>query len=436
VVAPGFLGAGMEDTLIGSMDRLRRLDGYAPVEVARRLRHLPGMVFFDSAGYTPFGGKRTISVIAARPVRILKGSIHSPGDREVLEKAHAAGTGFARDYGFPLGGLCGWVDYEGEFVFGEYREMLVHCHDDDSWWETGGLSSEIRGEVAVEDAPVIGDFRALTGRERFIGGVERVREWIAAGDIYQVNLSQAFRSEISGGSLFDLYVSLREASPAPMAAWLSLDGREVLSSSPETFLKISGRGIETQPIKGTRPRFADPDEDRRSAYELQTSAKEISELVMITDLLRNDLGQVCGFGSVSVSEMLRLETLAQVHHLVSTVVGTLRPEISTVAALAACFPGGSITGAPKKRAMEIIRELENAPRGIYCGAIGWLGFNGESSFSIAIRTLIREGGSLTYQVGAGIVADSDPEKEYEETLHKAAGIRLAIQRWQSLRPGG
>ncbi|MBX3742233.1 MAG: aminodeoxychorismate synthase component I [Akkermansiaceae bacterium] len=426
----------MEDSLIGSMDRLRRLDGFAPVEVARRLRHLPGMVFFDSAGYTPFGGKRTISVIAARPVRILKGSIHSPADREVLENAHAAGTGFARDYGFPLGGLCGWVDYEGEFVFGEYREMLVHCHDDDSWWETGGLSSEIRAEGAGGDAPVIGDFRALTGRERFIKGVERVREWIAAGDIYQVNLSQAFRAEISGGSLFDLYESLREASPAPMAAWLSLDGREVLSSSPETFLKISGRGIETQPIKGTRPRFPDPDEDRRSAYELQTSAKEISELVMITDLLRNDLGQVCGFGSVTVSEMLRLETLAQVHHLVSTVVGTLRPEISTVGALAACFPGGSITGAPKKRAMEIIRELEDAPRGIYCGAIGWLGFNGESSFSIAIRTLIREGDHLTYQVGAGIVADSDPEKEYEETLHKAAGIRLAIGRWQSLRPGG
>ena len=426
----------MEESLIGSMDRLRRLDGLAPVEVARRLRHLPGMVFFDSAGYTPFGGKRTISVIAARPIRILKGNIHSYEDREALENAHAAGTGFARDYGFPLGGLCGWVDYEGKFVFGDYREMLVHCHDDDSWWETGGISSELRDEAVAEEAPVIGNFDALTGRESFIRGVERVKEWIVAGDIYQVNLSQAFRAEIAGGSLFDLYESLREASPAPMAAWLSLDGREVLSSSPETFLRISGRGIETQPIKGTRPRFADPDEDRRSAYELQTSAKEISELVMITDLLRNDLGQVCGFGTVSVSEMLRLETLAQVHHLVSTVVGTLRPDISAVGALAACFPGGSITGAPKKRAMEIIRELEGASRGIYCGAIGWLGFNGESSFNIAIRTLIREGSHLTYQVGAGIVADSDPEKEYEETLHKAAGIRLAIQRWQSLRPGG
>ena len=215
---------------------------------------------------------------------------------------------------------------------------------------------------------------------------------------------------------------------ALLARELALDDREILSSSPETFLKISGRGIETKPLKGTRPRFHDPDEDRRSAYELQTSAKEIAELVMITDLLRNDLGQVCEFGSVEVSEMLQLETLAQVHHLVSTVRGTLRADINVIEALAACFPGGSITGAPKKRAMEIIRELENSPRGIYCGAVGWLGFNGESSFNIAIRTLVRNKERLSYHVGAGIVADSDPEKEYEETLHKAAGIRAGLER--------
>ena len=216
-----------------------------------------------------------------------------------------------------------------------------------------------------------------------------------------------------------------------MAAYLNLDGREILSSSPETFLTISGRGIETRPIKGTRPRFHDPDEDRRSAYELQTSPKEIAELVMITDLLRNDLGQVCEFGSVEVAEMLRLETLAQVHHLVSTVTGTLRTDVDALAAIAACFPGGSITGAPKKRAIEIIRELEGTSRGVYCGAIGWLGYNGECSLNIAIRTLVRRGERLTYQVGAGIVADSEPENEYEETLHKAAGIRLAIERWQA-----
>ncbi|MEY3896345.1 MAG: aminodeoxychorismate synthase component, partial [Verrucomicrobiota bacterium] len=333
----------------------------------------------------------------------------------------------AGDHGFPVGGLCGWVDYEGDFVFGDYPEMLVYSHRDHTWWETGQLSSQLRDTRSCAE---ISRFTPLAPRKKFTAGVTRIKEWIAAGHIYQANLSQAFTATVTG-DLFSLYETLREASPAPMAAYLKLDGREILSSSPETFLKISGRGIETRPIKGTRPRFSDPDEDRRSAYELQTSAKEIAELVMITDLLRNDIGQVCEFGSVEVTEMLQLETLAQVHHLVSTVTGTLRPEIDALGALAACFPGGSITGAPKKRAMEIIRELEQTPRGIYCGAIGWLGYNGESSLSIAIRTLVRSGDRLVYQVGAGIVADSDPDKEYEETLHKAAGIRLAIERWQS-----
>lgn len=421
--------AAMAEPLMRSVVTPVKLDGLAPVEVAGRLRHLGGLVFFDTAGNFPASGSRPVSVIAARPERIIKGSLFSPADRQTLRTALAAGPKLAGDRGFPLGGLCGWVDYEGGFVFGDFREMLVFCHDDHTWWETGRLSECLR-ETATAPAE-ISPFTAATQREVFTASVRRAKEWIAAGDIYQVNLSQSFEARVSGGPLFGLYEALREASPAPMASYLALDGREILSSSPETFLKISGRGIETRPIKGTRPRFSDPDEDRRSAYELQTSAKEISELVMITDLLRNDLGQVCEFGSVAVAEMLQLETLAQVHHLVSTVTGTLRPEIDTADALAACFPGGSITGAPKKRAMEIIRQLESSPRGIYCGAIGWLGYNGESSLNIAIRTLVRSGERLVYQVGAGIVADSDPEQEYEETLHKAAGIRLAVERWRS-----
>lgn len=404
-----------------------RLDGIPPVEVAAALCHLPGLVFFDTAGNLPSSATRPVSVIAACPKKILRGSIHDAADREMLRVALADAPPPSGDHGFPLGGLCGWVDYEGAFVFGDYPEMLVFSHSDRTWHETGTLSDSLGKRV--REPVSIGAFRECTGREHFIGDVERIHQWIAAGDIYQVNLAHASEAQVSGGSLFGLYEALREASPAPMAAWLALDGREVLCSSPETFLKISGRGIETRPIKGTRPRFTDPDEDRRSAYELQTSAKEIAELVMITDLLRNDLGQVCEFGSVEVSEMLRLESLAQVHHLVSTVTGTLRSEISAIEALAACFPGGSITGAPKKRAMEIIHELEHAPRGIYCGAIGWLGYHGESSFNIAIRTLVRDGHRLSYQVGAGIVADSDPAGEYEETLHKAAGIRLAVERW-------
>lgn len=418
----------MAESLMRPVASPVRLDGLSPVEVAGRLRHLGGLVFFDSAGNFPSGNARAVSVIAAHPTQVFRGSIHQPIDLEILRAALASGPKLGGDQGFPVGGLCGWVGYEGDFVFGDYPEMLVYSHGDHTWWESGQLSTRLAPQPPAGSAHIT-PFTPLASREKFTTGVTRIKEWIAAGHIYQANLSQSFAAEVTG-ELFSLYETLREASPAPMAAYLDLDGREILSSSPETFLKISGRGIETRPIKGTRPRFLDPDEDRRSAYELQTSSKEIAELVMITDLLRNDLGQVCEFGSVEVAEMLRLETLAQVHHLVSTVTGTLRPEIDALAALAACFPGGSITGAPKKRAMEIIRELEETPRGVYCGAIGWIGYNGESSLNIAIRTLVRTGNRLTYQVGAGIVADSDPEKEYEETLHKAAGIRLAVDRWQ------
>lgn len=412
----------------GTRENQRHLDGMTPPEVAAALRHIPGFVFFDTAGHLPASYGAPVSVIAARPREILEGSIHKAEDRQKLEAHLAEGAGAtAPDQGFPLGGLCGWIGYEGDFVFGDFPEMLVHDHRSGRWHEAGELSREMR---SPSPSPAdIGEFRPRMERETFLNGVRRIHEWIAAGDIYQVNLTQAFAAEVTGDDLFGLYETLRECSPAPLAAYLSLARTEILSSSPETFLRMSGRGIETRPIKGTRPRFADADEDRRSAYELQTSPKEISELVMITDLLRNDLGQVCEFGSVEVTEMLQLETLGQVHHLVSTVNGNLRGDISHADALAACFPGGSITGAPKKRAMEIIRELETEPRGIYCGAIGYLGYHGESQFNIAIRTLVRRGEELTYHVGAGIVADSDPEKEYEETLHKAAGIRMAVGRY-------
>lgn len=418
----------------GTRESHLSLDGMTPAEVAAALHHLPGFVFFDTSGHLPASYGAPVSILAARPREILKGSIHSAADRKNLRASLEKGAaGSAPDRGFPLGGLCGWIGYEGDFVFGDFPEMLVHDHRSGRWHQAGELALEMKRPTAA--AAEIGDFQPKMPRETFLSGVRRIHEWIAAGDIYQVNLTQAFEAKVSGGNLFGLYETLRECSPAPLAAYLSLAETEILSSSPETFLRMSGRGIETRPIKGTRPRFADPDEDRRSAYELQTSPKEIAELVMITDLLRNDLGQVCEFGSVQVAEMLQLETLGQVHHLVSTVTGTLRGEIDHADALAACFPGGSITGAPKKRAMEIIRELETEARGVYCGGIGYLGYHGESQFNIAIRTLVRDGEKLSYHVGAGIVADSDPEKEYEETLHKAAGIRMAVEHWRSRHQG-
>jgi anthranilate/para-aminobenzoate synthase component I len=205
---------------------------------------------------------------------------------------------------------------------------------------------------------------------------------------------------------------------------------QILSSSPEQFLRFGGDAVITRPIKGTRPRHPDPARDARLAAELLASPKEIAELVMITDLERNDLGQICQFGSIQVVELARLEQFEHVFHLVSTVRGILRPGIDHVAALEACFPGGSITGAPKRRAMEIIAELERGPRGPYTGAIGYFGVDGDSQFNIAIRTAVIERDRLEYLVGAGIVADSDPLAEYEETLHKGRGLRKALDRWE------
>jgi aminodeoxychorismate synthase component I len=411
------------------MKKAPALEGADAIEVARGLRWLGGLVFFDTAGNVPLKSGRTISVIAAAPVAMHCGSVHREADLTALRALLAANATSGGDHGLPYGGLCGWVGYEGHFVFGEYHDMLVRDEESGEWWERGELSSKIRD--TEDDRVEIGDFTAEMGQGNFIEAVRRAKEWIAAGDIYQVNLAQGFSAPVSGGSLFGLYETLRQVTPAPMGAWLELDGKEVLCTSPELFLKVSGNAVETRPIKGTRPRFRDADEDRRSAVELQTSEKEVAELVMITDLLRNDLGQVCEFGSVEVSGMLQLESLAQVHHLVSTVRGTLRNDEDALGTLAACFPGGSITGAPKKRAMQIIAELETGPRGIYCGAIGWLGFNGESQFNIAIRTLVREDGKLSYHVGAGIVADSVPHHEYEETMHKGEGIRLGVGNFKS-----
>jgi para-aminobenzoate synthetase component 1 len=266
-------------------------------------------------------------------------------------------------------------------------------------------------------------------RAEFISRVERVREYIRAGDIYQVNLAQRLAAEcdLSGWELFQ---RLAAVSPAPFSAYLDCGDFQVVSSSPELFLRLSGSHILTRPIKGTRPRSADADRDAQLTYELQTSPKEMAELVMITDLLRNDLGRVCEFGSVQVPELVRLERHPQVQHLVSTVEGRLRKDVSHFGAFASCFPGGSITGAPKIRAMEIIDELEPVTRGPYTGALGYLGFNRESQLAISIRTAVCRNGTAYFHAGAGIVADSIPEAEYEETLAKAAGFLAALgQSW-------
>ncbi len=413
-----------EPKIASSTPQLIDLDA-TPAMVARGLRHLPGLVFFDSSS-TASGNDSPISIVAACPIEKIAGDIFVEADRVELRRVlaqHAVPDSFP-DFGFPCGGLIGAVEYDGKFEFGVYPEMLVFNHSRETWHELGTLSEEINCLAEMEEfSENRFDFSGTMDRDSFCAAVEKVQEYIAAGDIYQVNLSHRFRTDIPDSmDRFGLYERLREASPAPFSAFLEMSGRHILSTSPEQFLRMSGSAIQTRPIKGTRPRFRDLEMDEKSAYDLITSPKEIAELIMITDLERNDLGQICEFGSVEATDLLKLERFEQVFHLVSTVTGELRPEIDHIDALAECYPGGSITGAPKKRAREIIAELEPEPRGLYTGSIGIFGFNGESRFNIAIRTAIVENGDLHFHVGAGIVADSEPQKEWEETLHKAAGI--------------
>jgi para-aminobenzoate synthetase component 1 len=363
--------------------------------------------------------------MAAWPLEVLTGHISDPAPLEKALATLPGNAGGTVDWGLPLNGLIGTVDYDGRYCFGLYDQVIIYRHRSEEWFETGDLLSLARPGERMPVMPALA-FSPEMKEGGFCEMVRRAQEYIAAGDIYQVNLAHRLRAPWpQEADPFAFYLRLREASPAPHAAYVSQNGRTVLSSSPESFLRMSAGGIRTRPVKGTRPRFTDPVADERSLRELITSAKERAELVMITDLLRNDLGMVCEYGSVRVTGLLQPETYEQVHHLVSTVHGTLRPDVSHVRALAACFPGGSITGAPKKRAMEIIRELEPCPRGLYTGAIGFLGANGESHFNIAIRTVTVEDGTALFHAGAGIVADSVPDMEWQETLHKAAGILTA-----------
>lgn len=273
-----------------------------------------------------------------------------------------------------------------------------------------------------------GDAEQLALRSTFthrgyLDAVSRVREYIVAGDIFQANLSQRFETSLPEPA-FDLYRRLRQWNPAPFAAYLDWGDLQVLSASPERFLRLDGerRQIETRPIKGTRPRGLGPMHDAALGRALAESEKDRAENVMIVDLLRNDLSRVCRPGSVRVPELFALEHHPTVHHLVSTVIGELAPSADAVDLIRAAFPGGSITGAPKVRAMEIIAELEPTQRGVYCGSIGYLSATGAMDTSIVIRTYLALRGQVYFQAGGGIVADSDPELEYRETLDKARGL--------------
>jgi para-aminobenzoate synthetase component I len=260
----------------------------------------------------------------------------------------------------------------------------------------------------------------------YMNAVNRVREYIAAGDVFQVNLSQRFETELTV-TPHELFRRLRQINPAPFAGYLNFDGVTIVSASPERFLRVDGDCVETRPIKGTRPRGKNTVEDAMLSQELLNSPKDRAENVMIVDLERNDLGRVCQYGTVKVTELAVLETFPTVFHLTSTVVGKLRPDKNRIDLLKATFPGGSITGAPKVRAMEIIDELEPTRRSVYTGAIGYLSFGQNVDLNIVIRTFIIKGNRAYFQVGGGIIYDSNAEAEYQETLDKAKALIQALR---------
>ncbi len=351
--------------------------------------------------------------------------------------------------GLPFaGGAIGWFSYDlrhrievlprrcdydldvPEFILCFYDRALIfdHRRSVTSWVGPAGESPDLPvpgPTVSPEVVPV--SLGSNFTRDEYLSAVRRAKEYIAAGDIYQVNLSQRFDGDCPTDGL-DVYGRLRSLNPAPFSAYMKHPELEIISSSPERFLLAEGDTVTTRPIKGTRPRRqGDEAFNRDMVKELRESVKDHAELAMIVDLERNDLGRVCNYGTVRVTEHAVVETYPTVYHLVSTVTGQIfREQQDEFSMIRATFPGGSITGAPKIRAMEIIEELEPHARTVYTGAIGYMSFHGRMDLNIAIRTMVKVRGRVYLQVGGGIVADSDPVLEYEETLHKGRALFDAL----------
>jgi para-aminobenzoate synthetase component 1 len=450
---------------------------------------LPYPCFLDSAGagaagaFEEHGQLGRYSFICADPVQVVRGEGDGLAEAMRLLERHRA----PRIPGLPpfQGGLAGYIAYDWggrleripptrfddlqvpDVVFGLYEWVVAWDHARGEAWifaqrqeqiemvrerlhgvtltrsaakdlsPDGAIAryaqdeSRVAGPAApsypvsaLPAAEAIG-LRSTFTHRGYLNAVARVREYILAGDIFQANLSQRFEAPLREDPLA-LYLRLRRRNPAPFAAYLDAGDLQVLSASPERYLKLDGDQVETRPIKGTRPRGLGPMHDAALGQALAESEKDRAENVMIVDLLRNDLSRVSEPGTVGVPALFALEHHPTVHHLVSTVTGRLRPGAGAEELLRATFPGGSITGAPKVRAMEIIAELEPTRRGVYCGSIGYVGWDGAMDTSIVIRTYVVRGGRVYFQAGGGIVADSEPESEYRETLDKARGLIEAL----------
>ena len=464
---------------------VERLDPAPDVEGAlARLRHRPHCVLLDSARRTDKLGR--YSFLAADPFTFFT---RPADDRSALDELAAQLANFAapRVDGLPpfQGGALGLFSYEfgqsferlppprcDEFgvpglAVGFYDVVLAWDHQQDQAWivshgfpavaavdrrrRAAQRLQEIKHLLAgdPEEPPSktnVHSPRTVAGqdlapqfavpghpgltsnldREAYLSIVRKAIDYIHAGDVFQVNLAQRLLFPAQTDS-WELYLRLRNRNPAPFAAYFDLGEFQVLSASPERFVRVADGHVEARPIKGTRQRTAQPEADLFAGDELEQSEKDRAENVMIVDLLRNDLSRVCDADSVRVTQLCGLETFQYVQHLVSAVEGRLEAGRSAADLIRAAFPGGSITGAPKVRAMEIIAELEPTARGPYCGSLGYLGFDGALDMNILIRTITAGRGWWQFPVGGGIVAQSTPEREYEETWHKAAGMIRALQ---------
>ena len=429
------------------------------------LLDLPQAVFLDSGQGSPFAGR--YDILAADPwmtistgggettMRTARG-IERSGDDPLRLLEASLGPSDPDGTGLPFaGGAIGCFAYDlgrrferlpeiarrdiafPEMQIGLYDWAYVVDHLRRKTWLVGaGRAAETRRRwadlsrlpgLAARPRPpfeVVSGIESNFSREAYARVFDAVQEHIRLGDCYQVNLAQRFRASARGDS-FAAYLALRRISPAPFSAFISTPHGDILSSSPERFLLVDGDRAQTRPIKGTRPRGADATADAGLRLALTSSPKDRAENVMIVDLLRNDFGKVCAPGSVSATRLFEIESFAHVHHMLSTVTGRLAAGQSALDLLRACFPGGSVTGAPKLRAMEIIDALEPERRSVYCGSIGYIGHNGRMDLNIAIRTMLRVDDSIYAWAGGGIVADSNCAAEYQESLDKASGL-LAV----------
>lgn len=409
----------------------------------------PFLVLSTRGWHTELAGPEGTAVVTSDPLDLLRR----------LRQRYAIRS----DPGLPalLGGIIGYFGYDLGRLWGQSRttaldegvpELDVGFYDwvlaannrtGQQWLVSTGLPSGRQKNAharfqelttflsrpktsrPANHSPINVPLRSNVGRTSYIEKIQVAKELITAGDIYQVNLSHRLEGDWVGPA-WPVYERLRESSPVPYGAYLALEDCTILSASPERFLGFDGRNVETRPIKGTRPRGTTKSQDRALAQQLAKSEKDQAENLMIVDLLRSDLGKVCQAGTIEVPELFGLEGYTSVWHLVSTVHGRLCAGLTAIDLLRACFPGGSVTGCPKIRAMEIIEELEPVRRGVYCGAIGYISFTGAMDTSIVIRTLVARDDHIFLQVGGAIVADSEPEAEYRETLAKGQAVVRAI----------